>query len=98
MLVWPATPGGEPATMTTRSPSAMRPLSVRALSTSRIISSVWPTMGARIVSTPQFKVSAARVSSYGVNASTGIVERSRVKRRAESPEVVNVTKNLASIR
>ena len=98
MLVWPATPGGEPATMTTRSPSAMRPLSVRALSTSRIISSVWPTIGTRNVSTPQFKVSAARVSSFGVNARTGMVERRRVSRRAESPEVVNVTKNLASIR
>ena len=33
MLVWPATPGGEPATITTRSPSERRPVSISALST-----------------------------------------------------------------
>jgi hypothetical protein len=33
MFVWPATPGGEPATITTRSPSAIRPVSISALST-----------------------------------------------------------------
>ena len=59
MLVWPATPGGEPATMTTRSPSAIRPLSISALSTCRIMSSVWPTIGTRKDSTPQFRVSVA---------------------------------------
>jgi hypothetical protein len=40
MLVWPATPGGDPATMTTRSPSSIIPVPIRALSTWRIMSSV----------------------------------------------------------
>ena len=47
MLVWPATPGGEPATMTAISPSLIRPLSVSALSTCLIMSSVWATIGTR---------------------------------------------------
>ena len=98
MLVWPATPGRRAGDDDDRSPSSIRPLSVSALSTWRIMSSVCPTIGTKNDSTPQFRVNVARVVSIGVKASTGIGDRSRDSRRAASPEWVKATRNFASIR
>ena len=64
-------PGGEPAMMTTWSPSETRPIWSRASSTCRTISSVCSTSVIRKVSTPQVSDSCERTFATGVNASTG---------------------------
>src|SRR6202161_1474914 len=94
-LVLPGLPGGLPATMTILSPIAHRPSFTRAESTSWTISSVWCTVGAMNVSTPQVRASWLRVAGSVENAISGIGDRYLASRRAVSPVSVNATRALA---
>src|SRR4051794_4745146 len=91
-FVDPGMPGGEPAMITTWSPCWTRPISSRASSTCRTISSVCSTSCVRNVSTPQLIDSCERTLPIGVKASTGTLPRYRDSRRAESPDCVNATR------
>jgi hypothetical protein len=63
-------------------------------STCSTISSVESTCATSKLCTPQLRDSTLRTVVIGVNASSGIGERSRDIRRAESPDCVNVTRYL----
>src|SRR5918995_463732 len=89
-FVEPGMPGGEPATMTTTSPSMTRPALSSTSSTWTAISSVCRTSLTRKVSTPQVRASWLRVHWFGVKASMGMRGRTRASRRVESPLVVKV--------
>ena len=87
-FVDPDTPGGIPATTTTMSPSVPCPEPFSTTSTWLIMSSVCSTCGTVKVWIPQLRASWLRTSGTGVKASSGIAERSRDIRRAESPDWV----------
>jgi len=70
-LVEPGMLGGEPATMTTRSPLLSLPSSRRRWSTWRTISSVWSTVGTMWVSMPHTTLSQELTDGTGVKASSG---------------------------
>ena len=63
-------PGGDPATMTTMSPSTQRPDSSRETSTWRAIWSVCLAIGTWNVSMPQVSASCERVAAFGGSLTT----------------------------